>query len=224
MHLEPTSTKRHVRRNVALMVAAVVVAGAVTLGIVLTQGSSQTSAQVTSVDNACQQWLSVSPGLGGDDQWCTDMANWMSQYMGRSGVGPQMMWGNAGQMLALRTVDDLRAAVWHDAQFTGLVQLHGWVDGEPHAELERSGHLGRVDDEWSHDGLGPRPVTTHHIVMHLEPRTFPAGAGCPSRAASHVPRDAYHPLPGASFLVSDRAIAPGVMRLVRRSDGAQTIR
>jgi len=100
VHLEPTSTKRHVRRNVVLMVAAVVVAGAVTLGIVLTQGSSQASAQLTSVDNACQQWLSVSPGLGGDDQWCTDMANWMSQYMGRSGVGPQMMWGNAGQMLA----------------------------------------------------------------------------------------------------------------------------
>ena len=101
--MEATSTKGGVRRRGIFVALAVLVAGgAVALGLLLAQGPSQpsTAAQLTSVQTACQQWLAANPGEPGNGQWCSDMADWMSQSMGHYGVGPQMMWGDADHMLA----------------------------------------------------------------------------------------------------------------------------
>lgn len=77
--------------------------------MLLTQGTTQpSSAQLTPIKTACQQWLGSDPGLGGQPQWCTDMTNWMSRYMSHNSTGPQMMWGDANHLLG--TCEDWMSA------------------------------------------------------------------------------------------------------------------
>jgi len=79
------------------------VGAALALGLLLI-GSPATStpeaAQLASVQTGCTQWLGANPNEPGTVQWCADMASWMSQYMNRSGMGPQMMWGDSDHMLS----------------------------------------------------------------------------------------------------------------------------
>lgn len=93
------SQRRRGPRIIWAVVAAAVIGGGITLGLVDThQGKSQTlsaaqAGELRSVLTGCQQWRSANQTEPGTDQWCTEMANWMSQYMGRVGMGPEMMWG-----------------------------------------------------------------------------------------------------------------------------------
>ena len=99
--MEATSTNSGIRRGILLTIGALVVAGAVTLGLLLTWGSSSVSAadQLASVQTACQEWLSTNAGQPGNGRWCTDMGDWMSEDMSHNGVGPEMMWGDASHLL-----------------------------------------------------------------------------------------------------------------------------
>jgi hypothetical protein len=109
-------------RGLLALAGALVVGLAVALGLALDQGSNQVpSAQLTSVESACQQWLGTDPGLGGNGKWCSEMDNWMWEYMLSSGAGPQMMWGDADQML-------VRCEQWMDSDPpSGLItNPHAW--------------------------------------------------------------------------------------------------
>jgi hypothetical protein len=99
----PSATKHRIGRGVLVALVAAVVAICVALGLLLTQGTNQAApvaAQLASVQAGCTQWLAAKPAQAGTGQWCTEMASWMSQYMDRSGVGPQMMWGDSDHMLS----------------------------------------------------------------------------------------------------------------------------
>lgn len=85
---------------VAVLLGAGLGAG---LGVGLSGSSGQSptqtsSAQLASVQLGCQQWLDVAPARSGTSQLCSDMTEWMFQYMVRYGAGPQMMWGNPGRL------------------------------------------------------------------------------------------------------------------------------
>ncbi len=101
MATAPSATEHRIGRSVLVALAAAVVAIGVALGLLLTQGTNQTApvaAQLASVKAGCTQWLAAKPAPAGTGQWCTEMASWMSQYMDRSGVGPEMMWGDSDHM------------------------------------------------------------------------------------------------------------------------------
>lgn len=88
-----------------IVIASVAIALGLGLGLGLglsgtPDGSSSTAAttdQLASLTAACQQWLNDSPGQRGTGQWCSAMAQWMSTYMERAGVGPTMMWGSTSR-------------------------------------------------------------------------------------------------------------------------------
>lgn len=74
-----------------------VVGGGVSTGLLLTQGTQRTlpageSSRLVSVQTACQRWLTEGPGRPGTEQWCAEMAGWMTHEIESDGMGPQMMW------------------------------------------------------------------------------------------------------------------------------------
>jgi hypothetical protein len=91
-----------IRRVILVAVVLVLAASGTTLGLLLTQSSTPVAqvAQLASVQTACKQWLSTNPGQPGTVQWCSEMSDWMSRYMDRYGMGPQMMWGDPNHMLS----------------------------------------------------------------------------------------------------------------------------
>jgi hypothetical protein len=83
------------------------------------------AAQVTSLENGCNQWWAQSGGSPGSTQrepgWCQGMGDWMRAHMSTSGVAP-LMWA---------TSDELRAT------------CHSWADS-PAQISPGTGH----SDEW----------------------------------------------------------------------------
>jgi hypothetical protein len=55
--------------------------------------------QVGNVQQTCRRWVATE-APGGESGWCIDMTGWMSDEMGRTGMSPQMMWGDPNRMLA----------------------------------------------------------------------------------------------------------------------------
>ena len=86
------------RRGVLVVVAVVIVGAAVALGLLIGSPAASTpkAAQLASVETACTQWLNANPNQPGTGQWCSAMAGWMD----RSGMGPEMMWGDSDHMLS----------------------------------------------------------------------------------------------------------------------------
>jgi hypothetical protein len=100
------------RTRFIVIAAAVIVAIGLGVGLGVGLGSSGAASatgpgtgvsqatQLASLQTGCQQWLDSAPAEPGTAQWCTDMTQWMSAYMVRSGMGPQMMWGDPGSLTA----------------------------------------------------------------------------------------------------------------------------
>jgi hypothetical protein len=120
-------TSSRVRRPVAVLVialVAVVAAAGVAIGwlIARDEGNQTTTAdstaQVASVQQACQQWLIDSATQAGSAAWCSSMAEWMSEQMAANRMGPQMMWGDPDQMreTCQQWLTDRPAGVDVDAQ------------------------------------------------------------------------------------------------------------
>jgi hypothetical protein len=61
-------------------------------------------AQVTALQNGCDQWLAQSGlNLGSTQRatgWCEHLSEWMRQHMSATGLGPQLMWASADQLRA----------------------------------------------------------------------------------------------------------------------------
>src|ERR1017187_10069965 len=93
-----STTRGRIRPGIALVLVAAVAAAGLALGLVLTQGTNQTApaAELASVETGCTQWLGANPAEPGTVQWCSEMASWMN----RSGMDPQMMWGDSNHMLS----------------------------------------------------------------------------------------------------------------------------
>jgi len=97
------------RTRITVIVVALLVVGGLGAGLGLAfMGSSghngnqavrvgQTG-QLASIQTGCQQWLRAAPEEPGTAQLCRDMTQWMARYMGSSGVGSQMMWGDSGRL------------------------------------------------------------------------------------------------------------------------------
>lgn len=106
------SEKEGAMRTRFTLAAAVIVAIGLGVGLGVglgTSGSGSATGQGTGVSQAtqlaslqagCQQWLDSNPAVRGTAHWCSDMTQWMSTYMARYGVGPQMMWGTSGTLAA----------------------------------------------------------------------------------------------------------------------------
>lgn len=116
-----------------LALAAVVVVAAVgVVGyLVGRDGSSRddatdpgaVAAQVAALREGCDRWAHTEPPPA-RDQWCAGMATWMLDYMGTSGVGPQMMWGDSARLRST-----CREWVGHDpADGPPLRDASGWCD------------------------------------------------------------------------------------------------
>ena len=94
-------------RLAVIVVAVLLVAGLGTgLGVGLSNSAGQSpnqaeTAQLASVRLGCRQWLAAAPAPAGTAQLCIDMTEWMSQYMVRDRVGPQMMWGDSSRLGAI---------------------------------------------------------------------------------------------------------------------------
>ena len=88
---------------IAALIVAVGVAG-VLVGAAVTgddgSTSTATAAQVSSVQQGCEQWFDAGGTMMGDRTWCAGMAGWMSEAMANGGMGPQMMWGDPARMQA----------------------------------------------------------------------------------------------------------------------------
>jgi hypothetical protein len=115
MQTIPTSTppqRRASRRSTWLLAVglAVIILVAVSVGIVVFRGNNSSStgtaasqplasAQLTSVQEACQQWAgSSAPTVGNgspSSAWCTAMTNWMGQQLRSQHMTGAMMWGSA---------------------------------------------------------------------------------------------------------------------------------
>jgi len=99
----PGATDRRIGRGLLVTLVAAVLGAGVALGLLFTQGTNQATpvaAQLAAVHAGCSKWLAADPAQTGTAQWCTEMTSWMSRYMERSGVGPQMMWGDSVHMLS----------------------------------------------------------------------------------------------------------------------------
>lgn len=101
--------RRPVRTPLIAAVAGAGVLAAVTVGVLVARddGNSTTlavqpAAQVSSIQQGCQQWLSQDSARSrvGTPAWCTGLTDWMTDRMASTGVGPQMMFGGAAQMKA----------------------------------------------------------------------------------------------------------------------------
>jgi hypothetical protein len=112
--LIPTSTPpqpRASRRSPWLLVVglAAIMLVAVSVGIVVFRGNNSStgtaasqqlaSAQLTSVQQSCQQWAgSSTPTVGNGSSgsaWCTTMTDWMGQQLRSQHMTGAMMWGSA---------------------------------------------------------------------------------------------------------------------------------
>lgn len=102
--------KDAMRTRFILIAAVVTVAIGLGVGLGIALGSSGSGSaagpgtgvsqatQLASLQTGCQQWLDSTPAQPGTAQWCTGMTQWMSTYMDRYGVGPQMMLGSPGSL------------------------------------------------------------------------------------------------------------------------------
>ncbi len=105
--MKPTAKVRPARWVLVFALVAVVVGGiGVTVGILATRDSTNPAvattptAQVTSVRQACQQWLADDPTYADTQGWCSNMAAWMSTNLNGNEMGPQMMWGDPDRLRA----------------------------------------------------------------------------------------------------------------------------
>jgi predicted anti-sigma-YlaC factor YlaD len=115
MQTIPTSTPPQPRASgrrsslLAVGLASIIVV-AVAVGIVFFRGNNSSStgtaasqllasAQLTSVQQSCQQWAASSaPTLGNgspNSGWCTAMTDWMGQHLRNGRMTGAMMWGSA---------------------------------------------------------------------------------------------------------------------------------
>lgn len=138
----------------ALVGAGVLVAGTVGMFVVRDDGDStsltvQSAAQVSSLREGCEQWLTQAPARTRTPSGCPALTAWMSEHMAATGTEPQMMWGGPAQM---RTT--CRQWVTAEPSGTGAVNGADWCD----AMVDWMGaHLGtwsgRGDwDEWMMHG------------------------------------------------------------------------
>lgn len=92
--------------SVVVLMAAGLGAGlGVAFGGGSNQGANQTggatpSTELASLQKGCQQWLEANPTEQGTAEWCSDMTGWMSDYMSRSGMDSQQMWGDPEELAA----------------------------------------------------------------------------------------------------------------------------
>jgi hypothetical protein len=143
------ATRGHWRRWAVLAVAGLAVAvAAVVVGVAVADDDEQpdSAGQVANVQQACQRWMD-SGGPAGERGWCTDMTGWMGDQMGRTGMSPQMVWGDANRMLGScrqwvtesRPADAVEAEAWcddmiewmtdHIADWPGWMMDGGMMDG-----------------------------------------------------------------------------------------------
>lgn len=91
-----------VRPSFPPFLMALVLGSGIVLGACGSSGSSNPTdtqtAELTSIQSGCQQWLRSDPAASGAVQWCTEMTHWMSTYMGSHGLGPQAMWGEPSSL------------------------------------------------------------------------------------------------------------------------------
>ncbi len=97
-----TTTARPAKSLFVALIAALAAVGI--LGGVLiaqssrtTTASSDPTAQVAGIQQACQRWLEDGSARP-DQRWCSDMAEWMSADMHRQGTGPHMLWADPDRM------------------------------------------------------------------------------------------------------------------------------
>ena len=115
MQTIPTSTppqSRASRRSTWLLAVglAAIMLVAVSVGVVVFRGNNSSStgtaasqqlasAQLTSVQQSCQQWAGAStPTVGNgspSSAWCTTMTDWMGQQLRNERMTGAMMWGSA---------------------------------------------------------------------------------------------------------------------------------
>ena len=100
------SVRRFSRGPLVAAIASVGLVVAVVTGALVSRDdgpqalAAQPAAQVTSIQQGCQQWVSQDSRREPAETpaWCTDLTNWMTEHMTRTGMGPQMMFGDAQQM------------------------------------------------------------------------------------------------------------------------------
>ena len=90
-----------------LMLVGLGVGIAVFRGNASTTGTDATqlaSAQLTSVQQSCQQWTAGSPSSAGANSpgnaWCTGMTDWMGQHLRNGTMTGSMMWGSSNTLQA----------------------------------------------------------------------------------------------------------------------------
>ena len=145
-----------------LGVAVAAVAGGIAIGLAPTQGTTPTfsatqSAQLTSVQAGCRQWLSASPTQPGTGRWCQQMTTWMKQQIERGGVGPEMMWGNPASMLSAcqRWMTAGRSAGDGSTAQSWCASMGSWMSANVGAWSGRSSWGGWMRSGPMMGGLGP---------------------------------------------------------------------
>jgi len=129
-----------------------------------------TASQLTSIQTGCRQWLREASTEPGTAQWCTDMTQWMDTYMGRDGVGPQMMWGDASDLSAicehwLRTSPPSGAPTdatgWCDSMVTWMTaHIGSWSGRGTWGAWMRSGPMAGFGDPTNTSPPTTSPSTT----------------------------------------------------------------
>jgi hypothetical protein len=115
---EPQTKGRNRSAPLALVATLLTAVAAVGMGIAVAGHNDSArlrmSSQLTSVENACRDWLDSSAAVGADDAWCEDMVAWMRDH-GRGGMMQSWMWG---------VPDDVRDA------------CRQWVDDDPDTDSD----------------------------------------------------------------------------------------
>jgi hypothetical protein len=90
------------------LIAAAVIAIAVAAGIAIALAgdddpdtpATADSAQLTALQQGCQDWMNDrGPLAGSDTTWCSNMTGWMQDQMRDGQMMGTMMWGNPERML-----------------------------------------------------------------------------------------------------------------------------
>jgi hypothetical protein len=103
--MQKMTFRRPVRIPLISALAGAGVLVAVTAGVLVARDdgntttlAAQPAAQVSSLQQGCQRWLTQDSTRGQTTTWCTGLAGWMSEHMATTGMGPQMMWGGPEQV------------------------------------------------------------------------------------------------------------------------------
>jgi len=160
---EAVSPSPATKRKPWLVPVVVAVVAVVGLGVGIAVAAQQDSkaaspalssaSQVVGVQQACRDWAGTTR-TGPNDQWCDDMAGWMTQQMA-SGSAGTMMWGNPAAVAAMcqrwaqtnnatasTTSSDVTATT-ADPSASWCQEMAGWMRGE------------WGDDDWDSHMRGP---------------------------------------------------------------------